>query len=297
MLKKFNRQAFSLIELSIVILIIGILVAGVTQSSRLLSQFRLMAIRSQTINSVVPSIQGLKMWLETSMEKSFDISPSEGDPIQNWIDINPTNLNKIIASQPTISRAPTYNMSSGMPLIRFNCTTNYYFLPNSTIPPNDMPYTVFTVINISSSVTFPYTSVLNAGVWPSDINIFRFDSMKYSNITGNGFVQNNFFYSNTTMTHNKLRIYTSTYDNRNPSARIKNLYVNSIPDGTSTFNFPMQTPSNNNFIGNSPWAGDNENFCGTMAEIIIYERTLSNDERLSVENYLAKKWFVKLGTM
>ena len=41
-------KAFSLIELSIVILIIRILVAGVTQSSRLVTQFRLLSARNMT---------------------------------------------------------------------------------------------------------------------------------------------------------------------------------------------------------------------------------------------------------
>ncbi|MFM7621329.1 MAG: prepilin-type N-terminal cleavage/methylation domain-containing protein [Alphaproteobacteria bacterium] len=41
-------KAFSLIELSIVILIIGILVAGVTQSSRLIRQMKLLSAQSIT---------------------------------------------------------------------------------------------------------------------------------------------------------------------------------------------------------------------------------------------------------
>jgi len=52
-------QAFSLIELSIVILIIGILVAGVTQSSRLVTQFRLLSARNMTQSSPVPTIKDL----------------------------------------------------------------------------------------------------------------------------------------------------------------------------------------------------------------------------------------------
>jgi len=40
-----NKKAFSLIELSIVILIIGIFVAGVTSSSRLLKQMKLTSAR------------------------------------------------------------------------------------------------------------------------------------------------------------------------------------------------------------------------------------------------------------
>ncbi|MFM7620300.1 MAG: prepilin-type N-terminal cleavage/methylation domain-containing protein, partial [Alphaproteobacteria bacterium] len=52
--KKIKTQAFSLIELSIVILIIGILVAGVTQSSRLVNQFRLTSARNITLSSPLP---------------------------------------------------------------------------------------------------------------------------------------------------------------------------------------------------------------------------------------------------
>jgi prepilin-type N-terminal cleavage/methylation domain-containing protein len=47
-MKKKLLKAFSLIELSIVILIIGIVVAGVTQSSRLVRQMRLASVKSMT---------------------------------------------------------------------------------------------------------------------------------------------------------------------------------------------------------------------------------------------------------
>ena len=58
-MKQKITKAFSLIELSIVILIIGILVAGVTQSSRLIKQMRLAMIKSMTLNSPVSSIKDL----------------------------------------------------------------------------------------------------------------------------------------------------------------------------------------------------------------------------------------------
>ncbi|MFM7620236.1 MAG: prepilin-type N-terminal cleavage/methylation domain-containing protein [Alphaproteobacteria bacterium] len=66
-----NFKAFSLIELSIVILIIGILVAGVTQSSRLIRQMALSSARALTQSSPVPSIAGLVSWYEPTSEKSF----------------------------------------------------------------------------------------------------------------------------------------------------------------------------------------------------------------------------------
>ena len=47
-----NSKAFSLIELSIVILIIGILVAGVTSSSRLLKQMKLVKKFERLVRSM-----------------------------------------------------------------------------------------------------------------------------------------------------------------------------------------------------------------------------------------------------
>ena len=67
--QKNIQKAFSLIELSIVILIIGILVAGVTQSSRLVSQFRLISARNITLSSPVPTIKNLAYWLMQLMKK------------------------------------------------------------------------------------------------------------------------------------------------------------------------------------------------------------------------------------
>ena len=86
------RKAFSLIELSIVILIIGILVAGVTQSSRLIKQMRLQVARNITTSSPVTSIKDLKIWLETSQEGSLisstnGLNPDNNDKISSWNDI------------------------------------------------------------------------------------------------------------------------------------------------------------------------------------------------------------------
>lgn len=67
-----NKNAFSLIELSIVILIIGILVAGVTQSSRLIRQMKISSARSITNSSPVSSISNLAGWWETTLDSSLD---------------------------------------------------------------------------------------------------------------------------------------------------------------------------------------------------------------------------------
>ncbi|MFM2200772.1 MAG: hypothetical protein RL769_827, partial [Pseudomonadota bacterium] len=67
-----SPKAFSLIELSIVILIIGILVAGVTQSSRLVKRIRLLTAQNITNSSPVPTIKDLALWYESTLERSFN---------------------------------------------------------------------------------------------------------------------------------------------------------------------------------------------------------------------------------
>jgi len=71
MKEKNKLKAFSLIELSIVILIIGILFVGVTQSSRLINQMSLTTARNITQNSPVYSISGVVSWIETTSQQSF----------------------------------------------------------------------------------------------------------------------------------------------------------------------------------------------------------------------------------
>ena len=68
----FNiKKAFFLIELSIVILIIGILVTGVTQSSRLVSRIKLISLQSLTRSTDVVTVNGLSLWLETVLDNSI----------------------------------------------------------------------------------------------------------------------------------------------------------------------------------------------------------------------------------
>jgi prepilin-type N-terminal cleavage/methylation domain-containing protein len=125
--KKIRRNAFSLIELSIVILIVGILVAGVTQSSSLVRKFRLNTAIQMTKNSPVPSINNLAMWLETTGENSFINSSgskniSDGDSIQTWVDSNPQSISKILVTQTATDRRPTFaeNVINGIPVVRFS---------------------------------------------------------------------------------------------------------------------------------------------------------------------------------
>jgi prepilin-type N-terminal cleavage/methylation domain-containing protein len=69
--------AFSLIELSIVILVIGLLIAGALQGSNMISKAALSSARTLTESSPVASIRSLSLWFESTSKASF--IDSEGD--------------------------------------------------------------------------------------------------------------------------------------------------------------------------------------------------------------------------
>ncbi len=87
------NSAFSLIELSIVLLIISVMVVGIVKGGHLVSLARLMNARSFTSNSPVPKISGLLAWYETSMKASLSESEVYEDaPITAWYDISPNSI-------------------------------------------------------------------------------------------------------------------------------------------------------------------------------------------------------------
>ena len=97
-MKKQNK-AFSLIELSIVVLVIGILIAGVIQGSGMLVDSRLKSARALTRSSPVNGIKDLALWLETTSAESFLSSEAEnGTRLTLWNDINPAGKKSFFCS-------------------------------------------------------------------------------------------------------------------------------------------------------------------------------------------------------
>ena len=106
------------------------MIAGVSQSSRLIAQSRLKTARAVTQSSDVNSIKGLVTWLEATMEESFSDAEQENDSIiTNWFDLNTQSSDKNNARQAsaTANLHPTFRTSciNNLPCVRFNGSTNY----------------------------------------------------------------------------------------------------------------------------------------------------------------------------
>ncbi len=155
-ISKKSIKAFSLIELSIVLLIIGIIIAGVTQGGRIISAMKLATAKSITQSSSVPSIKGLIMWLEPTLDNSFlDAESENGQEITVWKDVNPQSSIKLNASASGGAVGIKYdaNTVSGLPSIKFSGEPNTKVLIASPIASN-FASTVFVVYKLIETTNY-----------------------------------------------------------------------------------------------------------------------------------------------
>jgi prepilin-type N-terminal cleavage/methylation domain-containing protein len=296
MFGKKPSRAFSLIELSIVILIVGIIIAGVTQSSRLVNRAKINSARSATQSSPVASISGLSVWWETTREESFGGSePEDGATITNWIDINPQGTTK---AQTTSTSAPTYksNCINSLPCLNFNGSN---FL-NTTISSADLgvsmtQISMFAVVmpQSLSNGTSRYFIITN-GPWVSG-----FVGL-YVNQSSGG-LSNRAAYTNwgagavPIMTSTAVAVgapYVISQTDNGTSLRI---FLNGGFSNAATPTVSIKGNSSEFYIGTYLNSGTRvEHFFGYIGEIIIFNRGLTTEERESVEEYLGKKWGVTI---
>ena len=312
-MKNNFKKAFSLIEISIVILIVGILIAGISQGVDMVYDMRLATARSLTDKAPINAIDNLELWLETTSKESLATgtasfvnveNPADKQAIGRWNDLNPTTLNssyKNPALQPTLASQPLYMKDgiNGLPALFFDGVNDHIASNNNFSIINN--FTVFIV-------GFPQASCIK-----NTVGNVGTSNQKYIFYPQHGdvvYVNNNAAGAGVSLCENfiapvehtsnympyvihdsreikKPIQFTLKYSNRKPT-----LYLNSTDSysgNASTKNvFPSLT-----FAGNII-AGDNYGyFKGFIGEIIVYSTDLSDTDRKLIENYLIEKWRIK----
>ena len=304
-----KNSAFSLIELSIVILVIGILVAGVTESRGLIIKFRLSSARSLTSSSPVNSMKDLILWLDATSASSVNDSLGDGDLVDKWSNISSQQSSKTDFIQSQVSYKPTYKINgiNGIPTLSF-LTDDY--LTSSASVSHSPSYSVFIVFNISSDATADDMEIMNlySDVDTNNNNGNSDGSATALEIQTGGNSIRSVFRSSvgktggddnfSTQTIKPQKNYIMSYS-RNFASKNVSLWINN-----EAFISAVATNGDNFAKTNLFWvigklndkqAGVNaRNFNGQISEIIIFDRALMKDEIDDVEKYLSKKYSIKL---
>lgn len=117
-----NKLGFSLLEISVILLIVGILIASVSSGKSLIKKSRITSAQSLSANSPVSSVDTLVIWLEPVMSDSIlEDETYEGQSITGW-----QNMTNYFTPQRFIVASggdnPSYRESSinNIPSINFD---------------------------------------------------------------------------------------------------------------------------------------------------------------------------------
>lgn len=298
MKKNLNQRAFSLIEISIVILIIGILIAGVTQSSRLVTQAKTNSARTLTESSPVSSVKNLSLWVESTAEASFDYAETDdSSTITNWYDINPQASNKAHLTQATTANKPTYKLKiiNSLPAVKFDGTTDFMTSANfSNITTGAI--TAFAVVKLPSTLAaqtiFDKSST-------GQVN-FRLNTAasgtgwQYLDAAGT-------YGGSATVAASGTYIVSIVYNANSASgggtttSTGMSFFQNGAAVGQVAASSSPSTSAANQFtLGRD--SGSVTFFGGHVGELIIYDRSIKREERQAIEEYLGKKWGIIVAT-
>ncbi len=288
--RPFSLKAFSLVEMSIVVIIISMLITGIIKGSGLVRSSRLATARSYTSKSTIPESGSLVAWYETSMSDSFSKNESvDGKNITLWFDLSPSSnvgLNKKNTLTKTADNGVKYSIDgiNNLPSISFNGTSNFslssFFQGSSN---QNTILIVFKPTGIVNSTTQVLLDSHNSGTNSS------------LGIRNNSININAGLSINTATSVNPAIIETETsyilcaYLNGSSSQFYLNDASNKI--GDSLIN-----------IGNNPLKGltvgtnkiGSSSFTGMISEIIIYNSVLELQARKDIMSYLSKKYKINV---
>lgn len=301
---KKNNRAFSLIELSIVIIIIGILIAGVTQGSRLIDASKVQTAQTTTESSPVASIRGLVLWLESTKEESFpEAELEDGANITAWRDNNPqvTNGNDFEVTTTDGSDNVEYETKgiNGLPSVKFSGSQSAADSPTGTsITTPYLAYTVFVVyqqdaLTTNNALIYNGTSSATATGFGIEDNASGFivlhegeDAAAFTPVDGDIAARSD------TARIAAVTVSANSVDGIADTQGVK-IFINGEADFAAaedmTSNIVTPGALSKFTVGIEDGATD-VTMTGQISEVIVIDHVLRKSDRQAIEGYLGQKY-------
>lgn len=237
------------------------------------------------LDASLPVIAGQVLWLDAA--DATTIRDGDGDnaatgtggsnngfggTVATWVDKSGSGFN---VTNSTAAQRPTYttNALNGNAVLTFDGTNDKLTNTTATIAGND--YTMFMVFD--RSIAGGRDAVFEIGNGASRNALFVNDS---ANKLGY-YVNSSFYNSSAVYTPGTYEVVTMMQD-----VTAINMWRNNVNQVSAVAGTRVSTTGI--YVGDDSSGGDELN--GHIAEIIVYDRDLTADERRDVENYLASKW-------
>jgi len=286
-------KAFTMIEISIVLMIIAILIGGIYQGLDMYYDMRLNIAKSITAKSPINATPNLTLWLETTSKASFlEGSLTNNQKISQWNDINPQKIAKLNFTQSTFDNQPKYVEKSinNLPALRFD-NQQMFTINNLKISElvSSNQATIFLVQNSFSGDTSTSAFGWNNGGYRllthtgdgSVILDFGTCCPASSRLSTSNIAK--FLDRATIITYRKNISKNDIFVNLKEKTASSSASTDSIP-GELTGTFAIGKFPPDNFY----W------FYGLIGEFVVFNRALTDNEKLKIEEYLSDKWSIKL---
>lgn len=304
-MQKINRsgkikKAFSLIEISFVIVIIGILITGITGGAHLVRMSRISSARAVTLASQLTTIPGLVVWFESTTKESLKPSQTvDGAQVDAWYNREPSTFLLKNNLSATASADVLYKDKS----------INYIPALNMTVA-GKMSLSNFVGSALDKSTV---VLVFRPTIAPTATATTIFDSGATGNATVSIGIKNDRVELNagatveTSSTTNAANFYQGVayilvvYFNGASSK----VYANNIYEiGSTVSNCALSANATispgANYLDGITVGADKSGSNGIAAEIpevIVFNRVLKDSERLDLMSYLSKKYKITVTCM
>ncbi len=291
-----NKRGFSLLELSIAIVIIGLLVVGVASGKNLIKNSRLASARSLTLSSQINTMPGMILWLETSMKDNFGSSQvPDNTQIGTWYNREPSGF----LTKNNLTTTPSANVIYEEDGINFIPSVKF-------ISPGKMSLANFVGAAPSSS-TVVIVFRPNIAISNSTASVIADSGASGNLVSSIGILDNRVILwasgsaVSTLTTPNPAALSNGTsyilvaYFNGSSSkvyvsnmAEVGATVSNCVISANATIN-PGTNPLDGITIGNDRSGGVN-GMTSELSEVIVYSRILKDTERNDLMGYLSKKY-------
>ena len=316
-MKKNYKLGFSLIEISVVVLIIGVLIAAITTGTDLVKKSKVASARNLSSNSAIYGMSDLVLWLESSLPTSFP-AEGEGESVKLWSNNSPFyNIGSAIADGD--NETPMYKRYAinHTPSVRFFCDVinnldvckRYLNVHSISSLLEETDLTIFILENRDAGHGALERRIISTSngdnaIIGKGLNIYynTSDQLTVSNSNGDSF-------PSTDVTPGPSLHYLTLFNdddfmvNGNTILRKGfNYYHNkrlpesgSMPSVTTTIESSGDVRFATNSMGNIIRIGDSvKSYIGNLSEIIIFNRKLRQKEMIDIFNYFEAKYNIVL---
>jgi len=280
-----KKTAFSIVELSIILVILGILISGISTGVDLYQEYKNTLARSITKNSPINRIDDIALWIDANAIESYKTYPKDKTKINSLKDIK-NYENKFNFIQNTTSNQPIYynSLINGVSGLQFDGIDDFLISENNILSKNLSQFGEITIFMVANIFTSSGTGVFLK---------YEISTTRICLEINNGKIRFDFpVIDNSIITDNpqtnKNLIIMAMSNKINQSLFINNQLSTSKENNQGLVsNSRTQILIGINLFSNLP---TKLNF----GELIIYDRALNNKEINLIASYLSQKWGIKI---